>query len=101
MSAYIIVYRETPLRDETAIAEYSRRNYASAKDWTARFGLTPLVAYGQANGLEGDQPDGVVVLRFPTMVDARAWYESPEYQEAIGLRKQAADWRVVLVEGLD
>ena len=37
MSAYIIVYRETPLRDETAIAEYSRRNYASAKDWTARF----------------------------------------------------------------
>jgi uncharacterized protein (DUF1330 family) len=101
MSAYMIVYRETPIRDEAAIAEYSRRNYACAAAWRENTGLQPIVVYGAAEALEGSQPDGVVVLRFPTIEQARAWYQSPEYQDAMPFRKQAADWRVVLVEGLE
>lgn len=100
MSAYIIVYRETPVRDEAAITEYSRRNHANAAAAAQTTGVQPLVVYGALEALEGDAPDGVVVLRFPTAEQARAWYESPEYQEAIPFRKQAADWRVVLVEGV-
>ncbi|HEX7753166.1 MAG TPA: DUF1330 domain-containing protein [Novosphingobium sp.] len=100
MSAYIIVYRETPVCDEAAIAEYSRRNYANAAAAAESTGVRPLVVYGAVDALEGKAPDGVVVLRFPTVEQARAWYESPEYQEAIPFRKQAADWRVVLVEGV-
>ncbi|KPH67774.1 DUF1330 domain-containing protein [Novosphingobium aerophilum] len=100
MPAYIIVYRESPVRDETAIAEYSRRNRESAAAFQQQFGIRPLVVYGTSQALEGDNPDGVVMLQFPSIEKARAWYASPAYQEALAFRKNAAEWRVVIVEGL-
>lgn len=99
MPAYLIVYRETPVRDPEAIAEYSRRNQENAAASQAQFGTRPLVVYGRSEGLEGANPDGVVVLEFPTYEQAKGWYESPEYQEAMQYRLKAADWRVVIVEG--
>lgn len=101
MSAYLIVYRETPVSDEEAIAEYSRRNRESAASSQADYGTQPVVVYGKVEGLEGTAPDGVVVLKFPTVEAARGWYNSKDYQEAIPFRQKAADWRVVLVEGID
>jgi uncharacterized protein (DUF1330 family) len=101
MSAYIIVYRESPVRDATAIAEYSQKNKENAATFQENTGILPLVAYGKVEALEGAAPDGVVVLRFPSVEQARAWYDSPEYQAALPFRKQAADWRVVLVDGLE
>jgi uncharacterized protein (DUF1330 family) len=101
MTAYLIVYRETPVTDPDAIQEYSRRNRENAGESQAKFGTRPLVVYGRCEGLEGPAPDGVVVLQFPTMEAARGWYESPAYQEAIPFRQKAAQWRAVLVEGLD
>ena len=62
--------------------------------------LTPLVVYGALEALEGDAPDGVVILRFPTVEDARAWYNSPAYQAAVAYRKKGADYRAFIVEGL-
>ena len=100
MPAYIIVYRETPVRNEEQIAEYSRRNRENAAGFQQRFGIRPLVAYGHSEAPEGANPDGVVLLQFPTVEDAKAWYDSPAYQEALAFRKNAADWRVVIVEGL-
>jgi uncharacterized protein (DUF1330 family) len=101
MSAYIIVYRETPVTDEAAITEYSRRNRENAAKFQQGFGTQPLVVYGQVQALEGQAPDGVVVLKFPTLEAAKGWYDSPEYQEAMSFREKAATWRVVLVEGVD
>lgn len=101
MSAYIIVYRETPIGDEEAIAEYSRRNRTNAQEWQGSFGIVPRVTYGAAQALEGDTPDGVVMLEFPTAEAARDWYESEAYQQAIPFRQKAAKWRVVLVEGVN
>ncbi len=101
MSAYLIVYRETPVSDEAAITEYSRRNRENAGKSQADFGTQPLVIYGKVEGLEGAAPDGVVVMKFPTMEAAKAWYNSKDYQDAIPFRQKAADWRVVLVEGMD
>lgn len=100
MPAYLIVYRETPVTDPEAIAEYSRRNQENALASQAQFGLVPRVIYGAAQGLEGDTPDGVVMLEFPTVEAARGWYESEAYKQAIPFRQKAAKWRVVLVEGL-
>ncbi|MBC2667747.1 DUF1330 domain-containing protein [Novosphingobium piscinae] len=100
MTAYILVYRETPVRDAAGMAEYSRLNRANAVDWQERYGIAPLAVYGQVEALEGTAPDGVVILRFPSLEQARAWYDSPAYREALALRVGAADWRVVLVEGL-
>lgn len=100
MPAYIIVYRESPVHDETAIAEYSRLNRENAAAFQQQFGIRPLVVYGASQALEGDNPGGVVMLQFPSIEEAKAWYESPAYQEALAFRKNAAEWRVVIVEGL-
>lgn len=100
MPAYIIAYRESPVRDQAAIEEYSRRNRENAGgDFQQQFGIKPLVLYGASETPEGANPDGVVMLQFPFLEDAKAWYESPAYQEALKFRKSAADWRVVIVEG--
>lgn len=95
MSAYLIVFRETPVIDPEAIAEYSRRNQENAGQSQADFGIQPVVVYGQFESLEGAAPDGVAMLRFPTLDDARGWYHSKAYQDAIPLRQKAAKWRVV------
>jgi uncharacterized protein (DUF1330 family) len=49
---------------------------------------------------EGPAPDGIIILQFPSMADAKAWYTSPGYQEALPYRMKAADYNVVFVEGL-
>jgi uncharacterized protein (DUF1330 family) len=100
MAAYIIVYRETPLTDPAAMAEYSARNREQARDWQWQFGMEPLVVYGNSVAPEGANPDGVVLLKFSSMAEARDWYESPSYQAVIPLREKAAEWRVVMVEGI-
>jgi uncharacterized protein (DUF1330 family) len=41
----------------------------------------------------------VVVLEFPDMEKAKAWYESPEYTEAKRIRFEASTGKMILVEG--
>ncbi|MFT3930126.1 MAG: DUF1330 domain-containing protein [Spongiibacteraceae bacterium] len=96
MPAYIIVTREGPIRDQAAYDTYSKKNRENPRDPN----LTPLVIYGAVEGLEGTAPDGVIVMKFPTMEDAKAWYNSPAYQASLPYRKQAADYRAFIVEGL-
>ncbi len=97
MPAYLIVYRETPVRDAAEMEKYSSKNREMAGgDWK----LTPLVVYGAVHPLEGPPPDGVVMLQFPTVEDAKAWYDSPAYQSALPHRQRAADFRVIIVEGM-
>lgn len=96
MPAYIIVTRESPVHDQSAYDTYSKMNRESPRDPN----LTPLVIYGAVDGLEGKAPDGVVMMKFPTMEAAQAWYNSPAYQASLPYRKQAADYRVFIVEGL-
>lgn len=97
MPAYIVTTRKGPVRDEEAMAEYQRRTRAMGKNDK----LKPLVIYGGTEALEGDAPDGVIVLEFPTMDDAREWYNNPDYQAAIPFRQKAADYEMYIVEGLN
>jgi uncharacterized protein (DUF1330 family) len=46
------------------------------------------------------QAPGAVLLEFPTMAAAKAWYDGPAYREARELRFKGADYRVVFFEGL-
>ena len=96
MPAYMICIREDAVRDPTELAIYSRMNREAPRDPK----LTPLIAYGATEALEGNAPDGIVVLQFPTVEDAKAWYNSPHYQAAIPHRKKGADYRVMIVQGL-
>jgi uncharacterized protein (DUF1330 family) len=50
---------------------------------------------------EGDwHPTKIVMLEFPSMEKARAWYESPEYQGVLPIRLDANRDKMVLFEGL-
>jgi uncharacterized protein (DUF1330 family) len=60
-----------------------------------------LVRGGETRVLEGDwRPSRVVLLEFPSMDDALAWYESDAYSEARALRQRTARSDVVLVAGV-
>lgn len=61
--------------------------------------VTPLTVYGALSVLEGPAPEGVVVLQFPSVEEARAWYDSPAYQAAAQHRKAGAVYNVFIAEG--
>ena len=42
----------------------------------------------------------VVMLEFPSMERARAWYASPEYAPLIALRERTANTRLVFADGV-
>jgi uncharacterized protein (DUF1330 family) len=96
MPAYIVFIRDNPIRDADAMKEYSRVNRSAPPPP----GMTALAAYGAITKLEGPAPDGAVILQFPTIAEAQAWYDSPTYQEAIPHRMRGADYRVFIIEGL-
>jgi hypothetical protein len=56
--------------------------------------------YGKYGALEGPEVQGVVILEFPSVADAKAYYDSPAYREAREHRFKAADYRVLIVEGV-
>ena len=96
MPAYIIVMREGPLRDSAAMNEYQKRTRQMQSDIKPM----PRVIYGAIEGLEGEAPEALVMLEFPSMDDARAWYNSDGYQDALPYRLQSGEYRTFLVEGL-
>ncbi|MFN2538576.1 MAG: DUF1330 domain-containing protein [Mycobacteriales bacterium] len=52
--------------------------------------------------LEGEWPgQRTVMLEFSSVEEARAWCDSPEYQEAIPLRQAAGDCNAVILQGFE
>ena len=96
MAAYIIFIRDGAVRDPAAMEEYSK----TARSAGGGHKLEPLVAYGKVEPLEGAPADGVVVLKFPDMDQAKAWYNSPGYQAAVPHRMRGASYRVMVTEGV-
>jgi uncharacterized protein (DUF1330 family) len=95
MAAYVIILREEPVKDEAAMAEYTRQ--ISSRPPPPN--LKVHVLYGPSETIMGPAPDGVVILEFPTMDEAKAWYNSPEYTEARAHRHKSARHREIFVEG--
>jgi uncharacterized protein (DUF1330 family) len=62
--------------------------------------IRTLAAYGRHVTLEGPDVEVVVVAEFPTLEEARAWYDSPAYQEAAQHRFRGAIYRGLIVEGV-
>jgi uncharacterized protein (DUF1330 family) len=60
-----------------------------------------LKAYGRHETLEGPEVEGVVVAEFPSIEEARAWYDSPAYQEAAQHQFRGAVYRGLIVESVD
>ena len=95
MVAYVVFTREK-MRNP---AEYERYR-EKARPAAAGHPLKPLALYGKHEVLEGPAIEGAVVLEFPTIEAAKAYYHSPAYQDAVQHRFLGADYRVFIVEGL-
>ena len=96
MAVYMIFIREEPVRDAEALATYQGMN---AKN-SGEFKIKPLIVYGATEAVEGTAPDGIVMLEFGTVEEAKAFYHSPAYQSALPYRQKAADYRALIVQGL-
>ncbi len=95
MPAYAIAHLQeaTP---HPEIAEYIERITATFEPYGGRF----LVHATQHEVKEGSWPGHVVVIGFPDIAQARAWWGSPAYQEIAPLRSRHIDGDIILVEGV-
>jgi len=95
MPAYIIFTREKTINQ----AEMDVYNSLAGKT-LAGHPAEVLAFYGEQEVLEGPAHEGAVVLSFPTLADAKAWYDSPAYQDAAQHRHTGSEYRVFIVEGV-
>ncbi len=94
MPAYIIA--NVKITNPTAYQEYSRQVPASLEPYGGKF----IVRGGAVEKLEGDwQPERLVIIQFESREQAHRWYNSPEYQQIIGIRQSNSTGSLILVEG--
>ena len=94
MTAYIVFTREETT-DAAELALYSQSVGASFEGHAPEF----LATYGDIETLEGSPVEAAVILSFPDMQAARAWYQSDAYQAAAQHRFKGAKFRAFLTEG--
>lgn len=96
MPAYVVV--DITVRDSATYEEYKRLAPPSIAQYGGRY----IARGGETAPLEGDwRPTRLVILEFPTLALAKAWWSSPEYAPAKAMRMRAAETDLVAVEGLD
>ncbi len=95
MSAYIIV--DVKITDPERYADYKKLTPASLIPYDGKF----VVRGGVTELLEGDwQPGRIVVLQFPSLEKAKAWWSSDGYAPAKALRQATSITQMILVEGV-
>jgi uncharacterized protein (DUF1330 family) len=96
MPAYVIV--QVTVNDATRYEQYKELAPPSIAAHGGRY----LVRGAPVETLEGSwHPTRFVVLEFPTVAAAHAWWSCEEYAAAKALRQQTAHTEMILVEGLD
>jgi uncharacterized protein (DUF1330 family) len=96
MPAYVVV--DVERTDMERAARYSELSGPSVERHGGRF----LARGGALRVLEGDwEPERLVVIEFPSIDAAQAWYDSDDYHEARAAREDAGTWRMVVVEGAE
>lgn len=95
MPAFAVFTREETL-DAAELAQYSKMAPATLAGHQVR----PLAAYGAIEVMEGEPIEGAVILGFPSVAEAKAWYNSPAYQEAVQHRFAGARYRMFIIEGV-
>jgi uncharacterized protein (DUF1330 family) len=94
--AYLLV--QVDVNDVGRYQEYGKQSPGIV----AKFGGRYLARAGRTVTLEGPPAKArVVVIEFPSLARAQAFYHSPEYVEARKLREGAGDAQFVIVEGIE
>jgi uncharacterized protein (DUF1330 family) len=96
MKGYVIV--DVTIHDPVRYEDYKKLTPASLVPYQGKF----IVRGGPAEAVEGTwSPGRIVVLEFPSVELARAWWNSSEYAAAKALRQATAMTDMVLVQGID
>jgi uncharacterized protein (DUF1330 family) len=95
MSAYMIFTRDKTL-DKLEQATYSKDSPATLSGHEVKV----LALKGSHEDLEGPSMEGTVILEFPSIEAAKAWYNSSPYREVREHRLKGATYDVTLVEGV-
>lgn len=95
MAAYVIA--NVRVTDPVRYEDYRSLVTATVTRHGGRF----LARGGRLEVLEGDwRPERLVILEFPSMAQARAWWESPDYAEARAIRQAASEGALLVLEGV-
>lgn len=93
-SAYIIA--NVTVNNPEQYEEYKRLSTIAMK----AHGAEVCIRGGKVEVLEGDwSPTRIVMLKFPTVEQAKAFYNSVEYEAARKAREGIAVMRMIVVEG--
>jgi uncharacterized protein (DUF1330 family) len=93
MTAYVVY--EAIVTDAEQYERYKTRAAAAVAAAGGRY----LARGGAVEVFEGAHAARVVILEFPSMDAATAWYRSEQYTEARALRERACDARMFVVDG--
>jgi uncharacterized protein (DUF1330 family) len=95
MPAYLV--SDVSIQDAEAFQVYRTRAAAAI----ARYGGRYLARVGAIEPLEGSwRPERIIIVEFPSIEQARAWYRSPEYASALEVRDRALSRDLILVDGV-
>lgn len=97
MTAYAIA-QVNSVTFNAEIVEYLLRIDATLDPFGGRFIVHAPKDLRVMEGSWGDA--GTIVIEFPSMDAATAWWDSPAYQEILPLRTRHMDADIILVEGV-
>ena len=96
MPAYVVV--EVEVHDPERYEKYKSMVPPSLTVFGGRF----MVRGGKVETLEGDwAPKRFVMVEFPSLEKAKAWWNSTEYAEAKALRQATATTQMIVVAGVE
>jgi uncharacterized protein (DUF1330 family) len=96
MRGYVIA--RITVTDPDAYSEYRNGVLATVEPHGGKY----LVRGGPFDCLEGEWPnERVVVIEFPSVEQARAWYQSEDYQTLAGIRQSASRGTLILIAGAE
>jgi uncharacterized protein (DUF1330 family) len=95
MAAYALAHLYNP-KPHPEVIEYLERIQDTLDPFEGRF----LVHGPKIVVAEGEWPGTLVIIEFPDVEQARAWYTSPAYQDILPLRTRNIDGVAILAEGV-
>lgn len=96
MSAFVIA-EILEVSDPAGMKQYAEK----ARPTIEQYGGSYRALRGKMDVMEGNwRPAPLVIIEFPSLERARAWYDSPEYRPLIAQRQAVSRTNFVFIEGL-
>lgn len=97
MSAYCF-FDVREIKDEEKMEQYRSRVFDTVKQYRGHY----LAIGGDTQSVEGQwKPTLPVIIEFPSVAQARQWYNSEEYAELKKMRLEATVGDMVIIEGFE